>query len=56
MDILYAPEFLSSLFRIDALTQEEGVNICFILKVTSITNTFKLTEGIVAKSQEFTTF
>ena len=41
---------------IDALTQEEGVNICFILMVTSITNTFKLTEGIVAKSQEFTTF
>ena len=41
---------------IDALMQEEGVNICFILMVTSITNTVKPTEGIPAKSQEFTTF
>ena len=41
---------------IDALTQKGGVYICFILMVTSITNTFKLTEGIPAKSQEFTTF
>jgi hypothetical protein len=42
--------------HIDALTQKEGVHICFILIVTNVINTLKLIEGIAAKSQEFTTF
>lgn len=41
---------------IDALTQKEGVHICFILMVTDVINTINLTEGIAAKSQELTTF
>ena len=41
---------------IDALTQKEGVHICFIIVVTNVTNTDKLNEGIAAKSHKFTIF
>jgi hypothetical protein len=36
---------------IDALTQKGGVYICFILMVTNVISTLKLTNGIAAKSQ-----